>query len=163
MLRRLGQGGVSGGGERVQGRVGGGVVDRPDKTVGKAERGAEEVEHMLLEFGDRGPAAPDHPVHVQRRGHRLRQDTGRGPGDGEVGVESRMIPVGGRGKDQAIDVGEQRVERLPLFRKVAEARSQVPGPDVGEDGELPHAAEVVGDPVRHIVGVAPDLLSRHVV
>ena len=62
--------------------------------------------------------------------------------------------MGEAGQDQAVHVGENRVERLALLgRHRRKAGADFAGLDAGEDREGGDALLVIGDPIHH--GVAP--------
>ena len=67
-----------------------------------------------------------------------------------------MIPVGETRDDVLVEVGQHASERLRFARRpFAEGLPHAAGFDVGEDGELPHAASVVHRPLDGFVeGVA---------
>ena len=74
-----------------------------------------------------------------------------------------MAPVGERGYDEAVNVRDDRLHRLAGFgRRGRELRDERARLDLGEDGELFDALEVIGDPIDDGTAVASELLGAHV-
>ena len=126
------------GGERVQRRDRRRVVDHALERVGQAEQLPQPAERHLLELGRRRRGAPQHRLLVERGGQELGEDAGRAAGDGEVGEEAGMVPVRDAGQDDALEVGEDRVERLAVLGRARRERVggsrravRAKGPDSG--------------------------------
>ena len=84
-------------GERRQGGGRGGVLDVPVEPVGEAEKLAQPVDRDLLELGRRGRGRQSIAFTFSaavRNSARI----GLAAGDGEVGEEARVVPVGDPGR-----------------------------------------------------------------
>ena len=151
------------GGERVERADGGGVGDHAEPAVAHAEELAQPVGDDLLEFGGHGRRAPEHAVEVQRGGDHLAEDAGHRRRVGEVGQEAWVVPVRRAGQDDAVEVGDDVVERLRRGRR----RLGQLGANGARRGRREHivlldVAQVGGNPVGQVVRVSGELLWREV-
>ncbi len=105
----------------VQGADGSGVVDDAEEFLGQAHPLAQPPERHLFELGERGAALPQHAVDIEPGGQHLGENPRLRGRDGEVGEEARMVPVGQRGNDGALEVLQNRVHGLAVIRGAARA------------------------------------------
>ena len=149
--------------QRVQGGDGGGVVDHAFELGRQPEQLPQPAERHLFQLGRRRRRAPEHGLHVQGARQQLRQHAGRAAGDGEVGEEAGMVPVRDAGQEDALEVGEDGVERLAGLRGGRrELRADLPRPGAGQHGVAVVLTEVGRDPVDEVAPVTPELVRRHV-
>ena len=74
-----------------------------------------------------------------------------------------MVPVGERGHEDPLEVGEDGLERLAVFRGLARQRAtDVAGRDARQHRVALGAREVFGDPVDQRVAVPPEFGWIHV-
>ena len=107
----------------------------------------EPVEHMGFELGAGRAGQPQHALHAERRGQQFRFHRRRGCVGGKVGEEIRGLPVGQRRHHDAIEIGEQRIERFGgLGRHRRQGRAHCTGAHLRQHGQIRQAGVVVGDP-----------------
>jgi len=120
----------------VQARDGRRVVDHPLERLGHPEKLPEPPERDLLQLGRRRGRTPEHRLDVERSGEELGEHAGSAAGDREIGKEPGVVPVRDPREDDALEVGEDAVERLaPVGRGVRQRAPDVAGAAAGEDGE----------------------------
>jgi hypothetical protein len=85
---------------------------RRPEAVGQAQQVHHPVEHQRLDLGAGRAGLPQHPLGAEPGGHEVGQHRGpRGVGR-EVGVEPGVLPVGGAGHDDPVEVGQDGAEVL---------------------------------------------------
>ena len=73
-----------------------------------------------------------------------------------------MVPVRERGHEDALEVVEDRFERLATFRRTIRQRvANVTGRDARQDRITLGVAQVLGDPLHQGVAMAPELRRVH--
>ncbi len=139
-------------------------VSTPRQSSARPSSCRSQSRMQLLELGRRRRGAPQHPVDVERRRHGLGEDAGPGAGDGEVGVERRVVPVGDARQEDPVEVGQRRVERLAADPVADAGNAAATSPGATSDSTRPvtDTLEVVGDPVDDRVAVSPEAGGVHV-
>ena len=131
----------------MQSRNAGGVVDHTEKALGQAQRVAQPFERDFFDFGRRRRGPPQHPVDVERRRQQLGEHGRLRASDGEVGEETRMVPVRDARDHDALEVVEQGVEVLALLRHRGRHRGgDFARAHLREHGEIARALEIARDP-----------------
>ena len=95
-----------------------GVVDHTFERIGESDQLAQPPEGDLFEFGDRWRRSPQHALRIERGRQEIGKHAGTASRAREVGEEPRVIPVCDPWNDQAVEVGQDRLERFALFRSV---------------------------------------------
>src|SRR4029079_12133888 len=135
------------------------VVDDAVEGVGQADQPLQPAQRDLLELGCRRRRAPQHRLLVERRREKLAEDAGGAAGDGEVGEEAGMVPVRDAGKDDALEVGEDRVEVFAALRRVRGERvADRAGPYTRKDWIAGRILEVIRYPVRESVRLLAEVV-----
>ena len=149
--------------QRVQRRDRRRVVNHAFERLRQPEELPEPAEGYLFQLcrGGRGP--PQHRLHVERGGKKLRQHAGGAARDGEVPEEAGVVPVGEAGDDYALEVPEDRLELHPFAGRVIGQRAA----DIARIGARQHriafrVIEVRRDPVDERMPLAPKCLRIHV-
>ena len=121
------RGPVARGGQGMQGRDRRGVVDHAFEGVRQSQQLPEPAERHFLQFRGGGRRPPQHRLDVEGGGEKLGQNAGRAAGDGEVGEEAGVVPVGETRDDYALEVAEDLVEPDALAgRPVGQRAADVP-------------------------------------
>ena len=155
--------GLPGGGEGVQGRDGGGVVDDPFEGVRQSEQAPQPAQGHRFQLGHRRRGAPQHALGVERGAQELGEHAGAAGADGEVGEEPGMVPVGQAGDDQPFDVVPDGAPRFAGRRRLG---GQGPA-DLARLHPRQHRVplgffEIPGDPVDQLVAGLPERRRIHV-
>ena len=154
---------LAGRGQRVQARHRGRVVDHPLERGRQPQQLPQPAQGDFLQLGRGGRGAPQHRLHVEGRGQQLRQHARPAPGDGEVGEEAGVVPVGDAGQEMTLEVREDRVERRARLRRGGgQPLADLAGRGARQDRVAVVLAQVGGDPVDEGVSVAPEFLRPHV-
>src|SRR5262249_47506659 len=130
------------GGERVERRDRGRVVDHSLEGLGEPDQLPQPREGDLLQLGRRRRSPPEHRLLVERRAEHLAHHPGTARRYREVAEEARVVPVRRRRDDQALEVVEYLPEILASegsFRW--ERPDEVTRRDLREDGEALRARE----------------------
>ena len=96
------------------------VPPPPPATVNspaEPDRAREAVEQGLLHLGPGGGGRPEHPLAAQAAREEVAEQRGERRVRREVAEERRVLPVQGRGDDDAVERAEQRLERLRVLRE----------------------------------------------
>ena len=162
-------GALAGGKQGAQRGTGSGVLDHaPARGRGKeflrqAQHGHEPVEHMGFQFGAGGAGGPQHALHAESGGNEIAENRRPGRVRRKIGIEVGRLPVGDAGKDEALDVAENLVERLALLRRMLrEPRADLAGLNAREHREAFDAGIVIGNPVHDRVALAAEFVGGHV-
>ena len=104
------------------------VVDDAVKRRRQPEHLAQPPQRDIFQLGRGRRGAPQHRVDVECGGERFGEDRHRRRADRKVRKEARMVPVRDARYDQALEIAEDRIERLRLVRRRRrERRDQVAG------------------------------------
>ena len=135
-----------------------GIVDDPEPSTRQPEALGQPGERLFLDLRCGGRCPPEHTVHVEGRGEELTQDAGARSGDGEVGEESRMVPVGDARENRVAVLIEEHGHGSRLSFRPQRTRNVT---RVGgrEHRNVANPVEVTDDLVDHRVAVAPKLLQ----
>ena len=145
-------------GQRVQRRDRGRVVDDAVERVGKPDQPPQPAERDLFQLGRRRRRPPQHRLLVECRRQELGQHTWLARADGEVGEETGMVPVRQAGNEDALEVGEDALERFALLgRAVGQRAANLSRAYPREDRISRRIVEVVGDPVGEEAGVISEV------
>ncbi len=145
------------GDHRGQNAGGRGVLDVPAERIREADELAEPVDGQLLQLLQRGRRAPEDPDLVEAGDQELGEHARLRRGRREVGEEARALPVRETGHEDAVEVLQDRRERLRLLGRGAWKRgANLSGLDLREDREVPHSLEIRRDPVDGERAVLPE-------
>jgi hypothetical protein len=143
-----------------------GVGDRATPATGDGElraepdRAREAVEQGLLHLGPGGGGRPEHPLAAQAAREEVTEQRGECRVRREVAEERRVLPVQGRGGDDAVEGAEQRLERLRVLREeVRQPCANLTGDDLGAHRAVRQPGAVRGDPVHDGVAQPAELVG----
>ena len=85
------------------------------KTLGKAKRLAQPIQHAGFQLGRRGRGLPDHALGRKHRMNVFGQHGRRGGVVAEIGEETGVLPMGHPGHDDAFEIGKDRFHVFARF------------------------------------------------
>lgn len=80
---------------------------------GQVEQLHQPVDDQRLQLRTRRAGRPQHPLHAQTGRQQVTEHGGPAGVGREIAEETRMLPMGRAGQDDAVEIGEHGVERFP--------------------------------------------------
>ena len=153
---------VAGGGNAEEGADRGGIVDVAGELRGQTEQAAQPITNPHLQLGGSWRGLPQHGVDRSAGGQQLAENAGLGAARRKVGEETRMVPVGKPGFDQAAVVRQHLFEAFGLLRGFErQLAEQLAGVRGGQDRPRFDVFQVVGYEVGHLMQRGPELFGIH--
>ena len=154
---------LAGGGHGVEGRDRRRVVNDPPPRFLESEQLPEPVEDQFLQFGGGRRRPPEHPVDIEGCAQEFTQDAGTRAGDGEIGEESRVIPVRQPRDDDLPNITQNGLHLLALFRgTLGQVRTNLARLRARQYRIPVQMGQVIGDPVHEFMTVPSEFRRIHV-
>ena len=130
---------------------------------GQPEQFGQPVQDDRLQLCAGRAGRPHHALHAEPGREQIAEDRWPARVRREVREEARMLPVRDAGQDQAAQVGQHLLVRLALLGRMrGQRRPHLTGPHLRPHRMRFDRAQVVGDPVDHLLAIVTELLWRHV-